>query len=388
MALLGVPFSGIVTCLGLQMERSFGDNCPTQIPSRARVEKIIVSVDEVGRAASAASEPGRPAAQLPAPISWWAKACLSPLVLVLPLLCLVTILLRVATRGMPPRSRYAWVSFLSTLLILSGFLTSITVVLVFTLRPPMPSVVSQGLSELDSRTVFPALPATQDLNAEQVSAQLKPLVTVVTPAQRNWFSRIEGPSPVLGAGILLQASADGYLIATARHVVNGDGDIGNGQDVLVASISGTWAAAKVVARHRTLDLSLIWLPRQMGHGDFTLPVVPAEKVQDGETIYVIGHPQDLRYTLSTGIVSRRDQNLFQISAPVSPGDSGGPLFNNRGELAGIVIAMVDKNHSPNAENLNFAVRADALLNMSDWTFYGEGRRRLNDFEKSQPTNPR
>lgn len=352
------------------------------------MEKIVISVDEVERAACAAPEPGKPAAHLPAPISWWAKACLSPLVLVLPVLCLVTILLRVATRGMPPRSRYAWVSFLSTLLIISGFLTSIAGVLLFTLKPPMPSVVSQGLSELDSRTAFPALPATQDLTAEQVSAQLKPLVTVITPAQRNWFSRVEGPSPVLGAGILLQANADGYLIATARHVIDGDAGIGNGRDVLVASISGTWAAARVVARHQSLDLSLIWLPRQMGHGDFTLPVVASQQVKDGETIFVIGHPQDLRYTLSTGIVSRRDQNLFQISAPVSPGDSGGPLFNNRGELAGIVIAMVDKNHSPNAENLNFAVRADALLKMSGWTFYGDGRRRLNDFEKSQPSIPR
>lgn len=74
------------------------------------MEKIVISVDEVERTACAAPEPGKPATQLPAPISWWAKACLFPLVLVLPVLCLVTILLRVATRGMPPRSRYAWVA--------------------------------------------------------------------------------------------------------------------------------------------------------------------------------------------------------------------------------------------------------------------------------------
>lgn len=352
------------------------------------MEKIVISVDEVAQSVCAALEPGEPAAKLPARIPWWAKACLSPLVLVLPILCVVTILLRIATRGLPPRSRYAWVSFLSTLLIISGILNSIAAVLAFTLKPPMPSVVSEGLSELDSRTAFPLLPATQDLTAEQVSAQLKPLVTVITPAQRTWFSRAEGPSPVLGAGVLLQSSADGYLIATARHVIDGEGGSGNGQDALVASFSGTWAAAKVIARHQSLDLALIWLPRNAGSANFTLPVLSAGQVKDGESIFVIGHPQDLRYTLSTGIVSRSDQDLLQISAPVSPGDSGGPLFNSRGELAGIVIAMVDKNHSPNAENLNFAVRADALLKISGWKFYGEGRRRLSDFEKSQPSNPR
>lgn len=352
------------------------------------MEKIVISVDEIAQAACTAEEPGKPAAHLPTPIAWWAKACLFPLVLVLPILCVVTILLRVATRGLPPRSRFAWVAFLSTLLVISGILTSIAGVLAFTLKPSMPSAVSQGLSELDSRAAFPALPATSDLTAEQVSAQLKPLVTVITPAQRNWFSHAEGPSPVLGAGIVLQANDDGYLIATARHVIDGERETAKGQDALVASFSGTWAAAKVVARHQTLDLLLIWLPRKTGKANFTLPVVTADQVKDGETIFVIGHPQDLRYTLSTGIVSRRDQGVFQISAPISPGDSGGPLFDNRGELAGIVISMVDKNNSPNAENLNFAVRADALLKLSGWTFYGDGRRRLTDFEQFQPSNPR
>lgn len=350
------------------------------------MEKIVISGDEVARAARAASEPGKPTVELPAAIPWWAKACLSPLVLVLPILCVVTILLRVATRGLPPRNRYAWVAFLSTLLVISGFLTSIAGVLAVTLRPQMPSVVSQGLSELDNRTVFPTLPASQDLTAEQVSAQLKPLVTVITPAQRNWFSHVEGPSNVLGAGIVLQANDDGYLIATARHVVDGESGKKNRHDALVASFSGTWAAAKVVAKHKHLDLLLIWLPRKTGSANFTLPVVPSAQVKDGETIFVIGHPQDLRYTLSTGIISRKKPNLFQISAPVSPGDSGGPLFNSRGELAGIVIAMVDRSHNPNAEDLNFAVSADALLKMSGWTFYGQGRRRLSDFQKSQPSN--
>jgi serine protease Do len=313
--------------------------------------------------------------------------CLSPLVLVLPILCLVAVLLRVATRGLPPRSRYAWVSFFSTLLIISGILTSIGGVLAFTLTPT-PAEVSQGLSELDSRTAFPVLPAEQELTAETVSDELKPLVTVITPVRRNWFSHVEGPSAVLGAGILLQAGKDGYLIATARQVVDGGAGTANGQHVLVASASGTWATAEVVARHQNLDLLLIWLPRKAGKASFTLPIAKAEQVKGGETIFVIGHPQNLRFTLSTGIISRKDQDSFQLSAPVSPGNSGGPMFDSRGQLAGIVTSMVDKNNSPNAENLNFAVRADALLEMSGWTFSGDGRRYLAAFEQSQHSDPR
>ena len=53
-------------------------------------------------------------------------------------------------------------------------------------------------------------------------------------------------------------------------------------------------------------------------------------------------------------------STIQMSAPVSPGNSGGPVFDDRGNLVAIVTSMVDKHGDPNAENLNFAVRADAL----------------------------
>ncbi len=347
------------------------------------MERIVISHDEIAQTTRPAEEPIGLVSNLPVPIPLWARLSLSPLVLVLPVLCLVTILLRVATRGLPPRSRFAWVAFLSTLLSISGILTTIVGVAAFSLAPTTPSVASQGLSELDSKTQFPALPASAELNAEAISDQLKPLVTVISPAQKNWFSHVEGPSNVFGAGVLLQANNDGYLIATARHVVDAESASTKGQHALVASSSGTWAGANVVARHDTLDLALMWLPRRQGKAAFTLPVVRVSQLRSGEPIYVIGHPQGLRFTLSTGIISRLDHDTIQISAPVSPGNSGGPLFNANGQLAGIVIAMVDKNNSPNAENLNFAVRADALLDLSGWSFSGEGRRRLTAFEQFQ-----
>jgi S1-C subfamily serine protease len=353
-----------------------------------RVERIVISPDEVAQTVLPAVESPGLAAKLPPPIPWWAKLSLFPLVLVLPVLCLVAILLRVATRGLPPRTRHAWVAFMATLLTVSGMITSVAVVVFFTLAPPAPSTVSEGLSELDSRTLFPALPASTELTAEAVSDQLKPIVVVITPARQNWFSHVDGPSNSFGAGVLLQANKDGYLIATARHVIDADLASVATERALVASNSGTWAGADVVARHQNLDLLLLWLPRREGDAAFTLPVLKCDQLKGGESIFVIGHPQGLRFTLSTGIVSRRDQETIQISAPISPGDSGGPLFNTHGQLAGIVTSMVDKNNSPNAENLNFAVCADPLLEPSGWNFSGDGRRRLTSFEQSQNANPR
>jgi Trypsin-like peptidase domain len=83
--------------------------------------------------------------------------------------------------------------------------------------------------------------------------------------------------------------------------------------------------------------------------------------------------------LSTGIISRMHDSTIQMSAPVSPGNSGGPVFDDRGNLVAIVTSMVDKHGDPNAENLNFAVRADALFEDANWEFTSFGRRRLTDY---------
>jgi S1-C subfamily serine protease len=158
---------------------------------------------------------------------------------------------------------------------------------------------------------------------------------------------------------------------------------GKNEHALVAMATGTWAAAEVVARHKDLDLLLLWVRRESGNSQFAQPVASQKDVNDGESIFVIGHPEGLRFTLSTGIVSRIEPSMLQMSAPVSPGNSGGPVFDDHGNLVAIVTSMVDKHNDPNAENLNFAVRANALLEDSGWEFPNGTRKRLEDFRASQ-----
>jgi S1-C subfamily serine protease len=343
------------------------------------MEKIVVGPGEISEVKlSAPDQPSRLEPKLPPPIPLWARAAMSPLVLVLPLLCLVTLVMRVAMRGLPPRTRIAWLSFLSTLLIISGILTSLAAVLSVAFVP-LPAIVSGSLGELDGKTSFPALPSVRPFTAKEVSEQLKPLVAVISPARRTWSSHNELPSNGFGAGVLLAAGPQGYLLMTARHVLDESRLVRGGSRALVAMASGTWAGGDVVARHKDLDLCLIWLPRESGSGEFVQPVEAKKEISEGENIFVIGHPQGLRFTLSTGIISRTDQDVLQISAPVSPGNSGGPVYDDRGNLVGIVTSSVDRNISPNAENLNFAVRADAVLDPQGWNFTGEGRKRLDDF---------
>jgi len=347
------------------------------------MEKIVIGATEVAQVVqSPPDEPRRLEPKLPPPIPFWVRAAMSPLILFLPVLCLVTLVLRFAMRGLPPRTRIAWLSFLSTLLIISGMLTSAAAVLAVAFVP-LPAIVSGNLVELDGKTTFPALPSPIPLDAKEVSAELKPLVAVISPARRTWTSNAELPSNSFGAGVLLYAGADGYLLLTARHVVDTSQFASSGSRALVAMASGTWAGGDVVARHKDLDLTLIWLPRESGSGDFAQPVEAKKDIREGESIFVIGHPEGLRFTLSTGIISRTDNDVLQISAPVSPGNSGGPVYDDRGNLLGVVTSMMDRSISPNAENLNFIVRADAVLEPDRWIYSGQGRKHVEEFLKAE-----
>jgi S1-C subfamily serine protease len=360
--------------------------------STSNMDKIVVSAAEVAQTEVSPEIAKRLEAKLPPAVPAWAKWAMSPLVLVLPLLCLVAIVLRVAMRNLPPRTRQEWTSLLATLLTASGLITSVAAVLSFSFAP-LPSVVGAGLYELDERTEFPALPTAVPMSAKEVAESLKPLVAVVSPAARSWFSHAEMPSASFGAGTLLQATADGYLFVTARHVIDGPNwnNASSGSRGLITMASGGWGGADVVARHRNLDLVLLWVPRESGIAKFAQPLAKRDEPQEGENVFVIGHPEGLRFTLSTGIISRMRGSTIQISAPVSPGNSGGPVFDSHGNLVGIVTSMVDKHGDPNAENLNFAVSAAALLQDDGWDFTSSGRRRLSDYiaqdEKLQKTVP-
>lgn len=341
------------------------------------MEKVIISNAEIAEAKPDAELPVRIQPRLASPIPWWARLALWPLVTVLPLLCLIAIIVRVAIRGLPPRTRFAWTAFFTTLLTSSGLVTCAAFVLMISFAPA-PSFVSRNLVELDEKTSFVQLPTAVAMSPKEASENLKPLVAVISPERRNWFGE-DLASGIIGAGTLLSANTAGYLLITARHVLGAYPAREKALRALVAMASGTWCSAEVVAQNKYLDLSLLWVPRSSGHAEFLQPLAAMKDVREGENVSVIGHPEGLRFTLSTGIISRVSGDIVQLTAPVSPGNSGGPVFDDHGNLVAIVTSMVDKHMDPNAENLNFAVLADALRRSADWDYFAGGQGYVNDF---------
>lgn len=85
----------------------------------------------------------------------------------------------------------------------------------------------------------------------------------------------------------------------------------------------------------------------------------SDAVQVGESVYAVGNPQGLEGTFSQGIISSirniGADTLLQITAPISPGSSGGPVLNGKGEVIGVSVATFR-----GGQNLNFAIPSSYL----------------------------
>jgi S1-C subfamily serine protease len=93
-----------------------------------------------------------------------------------------------------------------------------------------------------------------------------------------------------------------------------------------------------------------------------LPIGNSDLIEIGESVYAIGNPQGLEGTFSQGIVSSirevGSDKLLQITAPISPGSSGGPVLNSKGEVIGISVAIFK-----GGQNLNFAIPSNYLKSL-------------------------
>jgi hypothetical protein len=300
---------------------------------------------------------------------------------------------RIAVRNREAAHRDAWNRLLCSVLTVSGLVTSLVFCFFLAVSSQFPPVrggrptVSVGLRSLHQTQEFPRFPSPIALNAEQIATQCKPLVFILTPDPGFAPSQEYLNVAPIGAATLLMADDDGYLFCTSRHVVDEKGFpllTRKDRHMLMFSHDGDYAAVDIVGRNRDLDVAILWEPAHGAHARFTQPIAMSPTIRAGEQVFVIGHPQRLFYTLSAGLVSRiEDPNVLQFSAPISPGNSGGPVYDASGNLLGVVMSMVDRAQSPNAENLNFAVRSETLLSDAGWEFSGPGRTAMHHLRETQ-----
>ncbi len=156
------------------------------------------------------------------------------------------------------------------------------------------------------------------------------------------------------------ANAEGDITSTGSGVVIGSGMVVTNCHValrgeaLEVKVGGGSYSASVDVADEERDLCRV---RVSGLSAPSASISSIETVRVGQRVYAIGAPQGLDLTISDGIVSglreMQGGRVIQTSAPVSPGSSGGGLFDTSGKLIGIVTFQ-----SRTGQNLNFALPAD------------------------------
>lgn len=146
-----------------------------------------------------------------------------------------------------------------------------------------------------------------------------------------------------GSGFII----DNETIVTNVHVIEGS----NSAYVLMNGQEKKYSVSGYVAIDKTNDLVILKVSGLYG----TALTLGSETFPDiGEKIYAVGNPKGLNGTFSEGIISGiRDlttNQVLQITAPISPGSSGGPVLNSSGQVVGIAFASFSE-----GQNLNFAI---------------------------------
>ena len=183
---------------------------------------------------------------------------------------------------------------------------------------------------------------------------------------------------IIGIGSGFVVKHEGLKILTNWHVISDADSISVwlkpdrmvDENYLIHEVDSY--SAKLVKINKTKDLAMLTID-----GVLPIKVKPVkygnfQRIKPGQTSYAIGHPGGLLWTFSSGMVSQvrpkynwkykgsiHKANVIQTQTPISPGNSGGPLFNKDKELIGVNTFTTE------GENLSFAIAVDDVIEFLD-----------------------
>jgi len=172
------------------------------------------------------------------------------------------------------------------------------------------------------------------LSGEEIHDKISPS-TVEVYAESDYVAGI-------GSGFYID---DHGTVVTNYHVIE---DCSSAY--VTTSDGGTYDVTSVAGYSKELDIAILTTTKTN-----SIPVETCNTVATGETVYVLGSSLGLTGTFSEGLVSTAERNVegnayIQISAPISHGNSGGPVINAYGQVVGIASAGFEE-----GQNLNLAI---------------------------------
>ena len=178
----------------------------------------------------------------------------------------------------------------------------------------------------------------------------------------NFSGAQETPKSIITTGTAFSITKNGFLL-TSAHILNEKDKI----DVIIPG-KNVLIPAKLIALDRTADIALL----KISSDTIPLPIVDWANVNSGLDIVALGYPnpqvlgESLKIT--SGIINSIDSNkltpfLFQFSAQIHPGNSGGPVLSAAGDVVGIVHGYLSFSRSNQpSQNVNYAVNSSRIIN--------------------------
>ena len=211
-------------------------------------------------------------------------------------------------------------------------------------RPQAPSVstvIGTPVPRSDVGTVF-AKPLSSGLSVADVTENALPSVVQIIAGSGS------------GTGFIINENG---LTVTNRHVVEGN------NQVAVRLATGEEYRGSVTERHPSLDLAYVEID---ANRRFTpIAIGNSDTIRVGEDVIAIGFPLGrslgLEPTVSVGIISAKRNNRLQTDASLNPGNSGGPLLDMFGQVAGVVVSRVETNKAGRpVTGIGFAIPINAV----------------------------
>lgn len=207
----------------------------------------------------------------------------------------------------------------------------------------------RGLKKFSSVLVAVSLISSSFLLSDAQAKQARDIAHKTFPSVVMLVMQDSHGQPTsLGSGFFVKED----VVATNLHVIEG---AASGYAKIVGK-KPKYDIAGFVAIDRHRDLVLLNVQNVQAP---TLVLADSDSVAVGDEVYAIGNPYGLEGTFSKGIVSSvrkvDEDSLLQITAPISPGSSGGPVLNAQGEVAGVSVATFK-----GGQNLNFAIPVSYL----------------------------
>ena len=156
-------------------------------------------------------------------------------------------------------------------------------------------------------------------------------------------NKVDTTNGGIGTGFIIGEN----LIVTNNHVIEG-----NGKLTVISSHDQTRYEAEVVSTDPIVDIAIIklkkWDEFKQNEEAVVLPIGDSRKTLEGNKVVIIGHPWGLTWTVSEGIVSSKNRRtgpnpkyVDQVDAKIFQGNSGGPVFNEQGEVVCVSELMLE-----------------------------------------------